>query len=97
MTLTELEHCVRIVMRHAANSGITDIVPEGKDLYWTVSSPDWLEIYKAPNPSVGSFDDDEAELQKLITDEARVSSVDLVRVAHLLRLVSDQLSSVALL
>ena len=45
-----------------------------------------------PTPGVGSFSDDEEELSKLLASPERASAVDLERLAHLLRLLSDQMT-----
>jgi hypothetical protein len=91
MTLIELEGCLKILFAYARAQGATGIEAGARDLYWTISSPDWLAIYEEPKPSVGSFADDEAELSKLLSDPSRACSVDFDRVAHLLRLLSDTL------
>jgi len=58
----------------------------------TVSSPAWTLIYEKPRLSVGSFSDDETELEKLLLEPDRASAVDLDRLAHLLRRLSDQIA-----
>ena len=64
MTLTELEQCVGSLKEFAKEWGVTETVPDDKDLYWTIGSPDWLEIYEEPKAGVGSLDDDDAELRR---------------------------------
>jgi len=91
MKLDDLEKCVRILIRLAADRGVEDVRPEG-DGYWTVTTPEWTRIYDEPKPAIGSFSDDEEELRKMLADPERASSVDLERVAHVLRLLSDQLA-----
>ncbi len=68
--------------------------PDEIDGYWTVVSSEWRDIYSEPQQlGVGSVSDDEAELTRLIEDPGRFSGVDLERIAHLLCVVSDKLSS----
>ena len=89
MTLVELEDGIKLLLRVAADWGMTE-VPEDEDEYWTISSPDWLDFSEEPKPSVGSFFDDRAELEKLLREPARASSVDFQRAAHILMLVAER-------
>lgn len=84
MRLHDLERCVQLLMEHARLRGVDEITFGDSDLYWTVSSPEWMQLYADPKPAVGSSTDDEEELQKMITEEDP-SAVDFDRVAHLLR------------
>ena len=92
MKLDDLERCVIILMNLAKMRGINEVKSSENDAYWTISSPAWTQIYEEPNPSVGSLSDDEEELIKVLGDPTRASAVDLDRVAHLLRRLSDQLA-----
>jgi len=92
MTLDELEKCLSIVLKRARDMGITEIGPHESDGYWTVTSPDWRDVYSDPEPAVGSLSDDESMLSKLIDDPRRASSVDADRISHLLRALSDKLA-----
>jgi hypothetical protein len=91
MTLAELEMCFEILLCHVAKSGVSEVSAGGDDYYWTIAAPQWRRIYENPEPSVGSFVDDEKELVKLLQDPSRASAVDLERLAHLLRVLSDAL------
>ena len=91
MTLDELERCVHLMLAYARARGI-DKIAFDDDLYWTVTSPEWLKPYSEPTPAVGSLDDDREELNRLLSDPSRASSVDLERLSHVLRYLSDQLS-----
>lgn len=93
MTIVELERCVALLLEMARRRGIDEVVPPNVDGYWTVTSPAWTQVYQTPQPAVGSFSDDEQELQKVLRDPSRGSAVDLERAAHLLRLLSDQLAT----
>ena len=92
MTVDELQECIAILLRLAAQRGVKDLDLAG-DLYWTMSSPEWRDVYAepTPKPAVGSLVDDEAELKKLLSQPDRASGVDLERAAHLLLRLSDQL------
>lgn len=92
MKVTDLEKCVGILSRLALDRGVNEVVPPESDGYWTITAPEWTRVYEDPEPSVGSFADDEAELTKMLENPERASSVDLERVAHLLRRLSDQLA-----
>ena len=92
MTLDELEKCLNITLKRAREMGVSEIGPQESDGYWTVTSPNWRDVYSDPEPAVGSLADDEANLYKLIVDPGRASSVDLERLAHLLRALSDELA-----
>jgi len=92
MKVSDLEKCVSILARLARERGMDDVLEPDCDGYWTICSPDWTQIYEEPKPGVGSFSDDAEQLAKLLADPSRASAVDLDRVAHLLRLLSDQLA-----
>lgn len=92
MKVTDLEKCVSILARLARERGVEEVVPPDSDGYWTVTAPAWTDVYEEPKPAVGSFSDDEEELKKMLANPERASSVDLERVAHLLRRLSDQLA-----
>lgn len=91
MTVAELRECIDVLLQLAERRGVRDLDLES-DLYWTMSSPEWRDLYAdpTPNPVVGSLIDDEAELMKLLSRPDRASAVDLERAAHLLLLLSDQ-------
>jgi hypothetical protein len=92
MKLRDLENCVGILVRLARESGVDEVMLPDSDGYWTITTPAWTKIYEDPEPAVGSFSDDAEELNNLLSNPERASSVDLERVAHLLRLLSDQLA-----
>ena len=91
MNLEDIEYCFRVLMEHARRRGVTQLDLRDRDFYWTIVSPDWLSVYDEPKPSVGSLRDDHEELVKLRQDPSRASAVDLERLAHLLRYLSDEL------
>jgi hypothetical protein len=93
MKLSELERCLTLLLGAARDAGIDEVAAE-VDGYWTIVSPEWRDVYAAqpPEPAVGSFADDEAELSKILDDRGRASAVDFERAAHLLRLLSDRLA-----
>ena len=91
MTVAQLEKCTKALFALARARGITEIASED-DGYWTVTSPDWRDMYREPTPGVGSFCDDESGLTAMLQNPDRAGSVDFERVAHYLRLLSDQLS-----
>ena len=92
MKIADLERCVAILARLARERGWDEVSPSDSDAYWTVTAPAWTKIYEEPDPAVGSFADDEAQLLRMLDDPTRASAVDLERVAHLLRLLSDRLA-----
>jgi hypothetical protein len=92
MKVTDLEKCMSILTRLALERGVDEVVPPPEDGYWTITAPAWTQVYEEPKPGVGSFSDDEEELMKMLANPERASSVDLERVAHLLRRLSDQLA-----
>jgi hypothetical protein len=92
MTIDELERCIGQLLELARARGVRQIDTGARDLYWQVPSPDWVDMSKQPALTVGSLDDDVSELKKLLEDPARASSVDFVRVAAVLQVISDELS-----
>lgn len=92
MTIDELERCISRLLRVARSRGITKIDTGARDYYWNVPSPEWVDMTKQPELTVGSLDDDLSELEKLLADPDRASSVDLDRAAAILRLLSDGLA-----
>jgi hypothetical protein len=92
VTVDELEKCVGLLIDLARSRGVREVDVGEADLYWSVPSPDWVDMAKHPNVVVGDFGDDVAELQKMLQDPGRACSVDFDRVAALLRVVSDRLS-----
>ena len=92
MKLNDLEICICILLRLARERGIDEVTLPEKDGYWVVTAPEWTNVYEDPQLAVGSFSDDAAELRKILADNERASSVDLERVASLLRRLSDQLA-----
>lgn len=95
MTVDELERCIGRLLAHLRSGGITTVDTGPYDYYWTVISPEWLDMEGSPELAVGSLVDDLAELQKLQLEPGRASAVDLDRVAAILRLLSDQLCGMA--
>lgn len=93
MTLEELESCFRLLMCYARQQGLNVVEAGARELYWTVTSADWLNMYEEPKPSVGSFSDDEGELKKILKDASVASSVDLERMAHMMKLLSDVIAA----
>jgi hypothetical protein len=91
MTLDELERCLGLLLQYARDWGVTAVESGDRDLYWTVTSADWLKVYEEPRPAVGSLADDEAALMALLRDPSRANSVDLERAAHMLTLLSELL------
>ena len=93
MTIDELERCISQLLALARSRGIEKIDTGKRDYYWSVPSPEWVDMTKQPQLTVGSLDDDLAELNKLRAEPERASSVDLDRAAAMLRLISEELSS----
>ena len=89
MTIVELEKCISSLLVFAKQWGVAEVVPADKDLYWTIGSPDWLAIYQEPKAVVGSLDDDDVELRRVLHDPSQATSVDLQRAAHLLMMVAE--------
>lgn len=90
MTLAELADCLRILLTAAKDWGSAEVVPEDRDLYWTMDSADWRDVYREPKLLVGSLDDDAAALRKLLEDPTRATPLDLERAAHLLLVVAER-------
>jgi hypothetical protein len=92
VTIDDLEGCIFKLLALARARGIQEVGLRGEDSYWTVPSPEWLEMKQQPALAVGSLADDLAELEKLVAHPERASSIDLDRAAAALRLLSDRLS-----
>lgn len=92
MTVAELQECITVLLRLAAERGVNELHPTN-DGYWTITAPEWRDVYavSTPVPAVGSFADDQHELNKVRMNPERASAVDFERAAHLLRLLSDQI------
>lgn len=95
MSLDEIEKCFRILMNHVRYSGVTELNLKGNDFYWTITSPEWLTFDVEPTPAVGSLDDDQNELGRLLDNPSRATAVDIDRLAHLMMYLSDELSGLA--
>src|SRR5687768_15683262 len=93
VTIDELERCISILLALARSRGVEKLDTGSLDLYWTVPSPEWIEMQQQPDLGVGSLGDDLTQLEKLLVDPQRASSVDLDRAAAMLRLISDRLSN----
>ena len=92
MKVADLEKCLTMLLQVALDRGVDEIVLPKDDGYWTVTSPEWRDAYQVPEPALGSFADDEAELLTILAEPKRASAVDLERIAHMIRLLSDQIS-----
>ena len=88
MTIEELEQCLSQLLALARSRGMEKIDAGKRDDFWSVPSPEWVDMTKEPRLMVGSLDDDLAELNKLRTEPERVSTVELDRAAAILRLIS---------
>lgn len=93
MTIDELEEVILRLLRLARERGVQNLNTGSRDYYWSVSSPEWVDMGKEPSLAVGSLDDDISELTKLLVDSDRASAVDLDRAAAVLRMISDDLST----
>lgn len=92
MTFEEIQRCISILLEYVSRQGVSSLDVCNADLYWTMTSEDWLVKDTEPKPAVGSLHDDIAELKQLLDEPGRASSVDLDRLASLLRLLSLQLT-----
>jgi hypothetical protein len=92
MDLDEVRQCMRLLLEHVAKRGIKCVDAAAADMYWTTTSDEWLVTPAGePTLAVGSLHDDILELRRLLLDPEGASSIDLVRLASVLRLLSIQL------
>jgi hypothetical protein len=69
---------------------ILDVDISGKDMYWVVGTEESFDVYNEPFESmtIGSLDDDLAELAKLMSDPDRpATTVDMETLGNVLRAV----------
>lgn len=88
----EIHECLRLLLEHAARRGLPYVDATQADLYWTMTSGEWLVADTEPKPGVGSLHDDIHQLKRLLSDPERASTVDLDRLANVLHLLSVQLT-----
>jgi hypothetical protein len=91
MTVDDLERCIGILLTHARARGVDELTTT-HDYYWDAYGPERFVMLSKPQLLVGSIDDDLAELEALLRDPWRATSVDLDRAAAALRLIGDLLS-----
>ena len=89
ISLEEVEQCFAILIKMLRSRGVAGIDTSGRDYYWCVLSGDWLEFEDEAKISVGSLEDDLLELQKLTTEDAFPTAVDLERFAAVFRLLAE--------
>lgn len=92
LSLEEVRECLRLLLEHASREGLSEVDGTHADLYWTVTSDEWLVADIEPKPGVGSLHDDIHELKRLLSDPERASAVDIDRLANVLHLLSLQLT-----
>jgi len=92
LRLEEIRECLRLLLEHVSHQGLPDVDATHADLYWTVTSDEWLVADTEPKPGVGSLHDDIHELKRLLGDPERASAVDIDRLANVLHLLSLQLT-----
>lgn len=88
ISLDELESYLRLAISHARLLGVTEVRLEERDYYLTFGDERFV-MGDQPRAAIGSLYDDFAELKKLLIEPARVSAVDLDRLAEALHLLSD--------
>ena len=62
------------------------------DLYWNVSAPEWTDMSRTPELSVGSIRDDLESLKELSNPDHVTAYVDFDRLATVLHLISERLN-----
>ena len=92
LSLQEIQECLHLVLEHAARQGLPGIDASRVDLYWTLTSGEWLVADTDPKPGVGSLHDDIHELKRLLNEPHHASAVDVDRLANVLHLLSVQLT-----
>jgi hypothetical protein len=92
MTLDDIERCFVMLKAHLRTKGVDRLQLGSADIYWTICSPDWLNMSVEPTAGVGSLRDDEEMLKRMLDEPSRVNAVDLERFAHILLFLSDQLA-----
>lgn len=88
----EIRDGLQILLEHAERQGLSGVDASQADLYWTITSGEWLVAETEPKPGVGSLHDDIQELKRLLREPTRASAVDVNRLANVLHLLSVQLS-----
>lgn len=93
LTLDEIQECFHALVAMLNSQHLVEIETGNHDLYWLVLGGDWLSFSGEPTPAVGSLDDDFKELKRLASGVTAPTSVDLERLASVLRLLSEKISS----
>ena len=93
LTLEEIQECFKILVTMLRDQQLVETDTGEHDLYWSILGGDWLAFSAEPTPAVGSLDDDFKELKRLASGATTPSSVDLDRLAAVLRFISEEISS----
>lgn len=92
LSTQEIRECLRLLLEYAVRQGLAGIDASQAELYWTMTSEEWLVANTVPKPGVGSLHDDIHELKRLLSEPERASAVDVDRLANVLHLLSLQLT-----
>lgn len=90
LSLDEIMRCTEIVFSFIRRNDINSVSDDQCDFYWTVLSEEWLDFQREPKLAVGSLSDDIEQLKKLLKDESAVSSLDIERLASVLKLLAEK-------
>lgn len=90
ISIVDLIKIINICVTRITLEGVSHLTIE-TDLYQFIPTDKWNDFQDDFSYAVGSLKDDWESLQKLIEDPLRVSSVDLDRLASILRAISEEL------
>lgn len=92
INLAQLSLIMDLLVEAYLERGMASVDVDDMDEYWLVEAPEWTDFQQEPPLSVGSLQDDWAEVLKLLDGEMP-SVNDFDRLATLLRVFSERIAS----
>ena len=93
--LGTLESIFQLLLERLRNAGVDEIRFQ-IDYYWTIGSMDRTASFEErPDVAVGSVYDDIIELKKILSDETRLTTLDLERLGNVLIAIGEHISNSA--
>lgn len=91
ITTDELEVYFEKILEMLKNNGLNTI-PLKTDLYWMISSTEWEVENENYSVVVGSLSDDNDNLCRILDESAIISSLDVDRVAAILKYIGHYIN-----
>ena len=91
ITIDELQTLFEKIIEKLERESLDSINIEEVDYYWNIPTSEWTELDANVQPAVGSLMDDWQYLQKVISNENILTTVDFERVSSILKALSELL------